>query len=256
MSARELACFWGSYLFGMDELLPNSSVSSPELSMQEGSGCVSVAGVDGGGYGDSAALGCYAESEREASMQMSLRNLTLDRIVCSSWPGNRGCLVTGELYDQQNHYYLPHRYGARATKKASSAGDLHIDSGSENSSAEQGHATVVRYSAEERRERILRYQSKRAKRNFNRKVEYECRKVLADGRRRIRGRFARNEGALKNQEEVNAQKDEDDMWVQLLREEDAKFTSQIANGVLGSPVTANHVPLTSSYGWDSALFLR
>ncbi|KAI4304664.1 hypothetical protein MLD38_040141 [Melastoma candidum] len=50
-----------------------------------------------------------------------------------------------------------------------------------------------RYSPEEKKERIKRYRSKRALRNFNKKIKYACRKTLADGRPRIRGRFARND---------------------------------------------------------------
>ncbi|KAF0890179.1 hypothetical protein E2562_038534 [Oryza meyeriana var. granulata] len=49
-----------------------------------------------------------------------------------------------------------------------------------------------RYSAEERRERIDKYRSKRNQRNFDRKITYACRKTLADSRPRVKGRFARN----------------------------------------------------------------
>ncbi|KAJ8477217.1 hypothetical protein OPV22_020944 [Ensete ventricosum] len=51
---------------------------------------------------------------------------------------------------------------------------------------------VGRYSAEERKERIERYRSKRHQRNFHKKITYACRKTLADGRPRVRGRFVRN----------------------------------------------------------------
>uniref|UniRef100_A0A0E0BR24 CCT domain-containing protein n=1 Tax=Oryza glumipatula TaxID=40148 RepID=A0A0E0BR24_9ORYZ len=53
-------------------------------------------------------------------------------------------------------------------------------------------AAVGRYSAEERRERIEKYRSKRNHRNFERKITYACRKTLADSRPRVKGRFARN----------------------------------------------------------------
>ncbi|KAF0889687.1 hypothetical protein E2562_030165 [Oryza meyeriana var. granulata] len=53
-------------------------------------------------------------------------------------------------------------------------------------------AAVGRYSAEERRERIDKYRSKRNQRNFDRKITYACRKTLADSRPRVKGRFARN----------------------------------------------------------------
>ncbi|XP_062201743.1 zinc finger protein CONSTANS-like [Phragmites australis] len=49
-----------------------------------------------------------------------------------------------------------------------------------------------RYSAEERRERIDKYRSKRNHRNFQKKITYACRKTLADSRPRVKGRFARN----------------------------------------------------------------
>ncbi|CAM8898054.1 unnamed protein product [Rhodiola kirilowii] len=51
---------------------------------------------------------------------------------------------------------------------------------------------ACRYNPEEKKERIERYKSKRAHRNFNKKIKYACRKTLADSRPRIRGRFATN----------------------------------------------------------------
>ncbi|KAL6630594.1 hypothetical protein ACP70R_008981 [Stipagrostis hirtigluma subsp. patula] len=51
----------------------------------------------------------------------------------------------------------------------------------------------ARYSAEERRERIEKYRSKRNQRNFQKKITYACRKTLADSRPRVKGRFARND---------------------------------------------------------------
>ncbi|KAF8696189.1 hypothetical protein HU200_037085 [Digitaria exilis] len=49
----------------------------------------------------------------------------------------------------------------------------------------------ARYTAEERRERIDKYRSKRNHRNFQKKITYACRKTLADSRPRVKGRFAR-----------------------------------------------------------------
>ncbi|PAN19056.1 hypothetical protein PAHAL_3G246500 [Panicum hallii] len=51
---------------------------------------------------------------------------------------------------------------------------------------------VGRYSAEERKEKIERYRTKRNQRNFHKKITYACRKTLADSRPRVQGRFARN----------------------------------------------------------------
>ncbi|KAH6769020.1 CCT motif family protein [Perilla frutescens var. frutescens] len=60
---------------------------------------------------------------------------------------------------------------------------------------EEASFKVGRYSAEERRERIDRYRAKRSRRNFNKTIKYVCRKTLADGRQRVRGRFVRNDAA-------------------------------------------------------------
>ncbi|KAI3915828.1 hypothetical protein MKX01_013284 [Papaver californicum] len=57
----------------------------------------------------------------------------------------------------------------------------------------EGMKKVGRYSAEERKERIAKYRSKRNQRNFTKKIKYACRKTLADSRPRVRGRFMRNE---------------------------------------------------------------
>lgn len=51
---------------------------------------------------------------------------------------------------------------------------------------------VGRYSAEERKEKIGKYRSKRHQRNFHKKITYACRKTLADSRPRVQGRFTRN----------------------------------------------------------------
>ncbi|XP_010259973.1 PREDICTED: two-component response regulator-like APRR1 isoform X2 [Nelumbo nucifera] len=91
----------------------------------------------------------------------------------------------------------------------------------ENCSAE-GSNKAVRYSAEERKERIERYRSKRNQRNFNKKIKYACRKTLADSRPRIRGRFARNEEVGENcqvqwnQSVGDEDEDEDDVWINFL----------------------------------------
>ncbi|CAA7408602.1 unnamed protein product [Spirodela intermedia] len=46
---------------------------------------------------------------------------------------------------------------------------------------------------EERRQKLSRYRKKKTRRNFGRKIEYACRKALADSQPRVRGRFARTE---------------------------------------------------------------
>uniref|UniRef100_A0ACD6AN30 Uncharacterized protein n=1 Tax=Avena sativa TaxID=4498 RepID=A0ACD6AN30_AVESA len=65
-------------------------------------------------------------------------------------------------------------------------------------------AVAVRYSTEERRERIEKYRSKRNQRNFQKKITYACRKTLADSRPRVKGRFARNVDDMADQQEFTA----------------------------------------------------
>ncbi|KAE8704280.1 Detected protein of unknown function [Hibiscus syriacus] len=67
---------------------------------------------------------------------------------------------------------------------------------------------AVRYSVEERKDRILRYLKKRNQRNFNKTIKYACRKTLADRRVRVRGRFARNNTEL-HEDEVDMRKEDD-----------------------------------------------
>nr|XP_024383345.1 uncharacterized protein LOC112286052 isoform X1 [Physcomitrium patens] len=64
--------------------------------------------------------------------------------------------------------------------------------GSASPSFDDGNYRVGKYSMEERKIRITRYQQKRSQRNFNKKIKYACRKTLADSRPRVRGRFAKN----------------------------------------------------------------
>ncbi|GAV64120.1 CCT domain-containing protein [Cephalotus follicularis] len=64
--------------------------------------------------------------------------------------------------------------------------------GNQMPASEDTNIKVGRYTAEERKDRIVRYLKKRNQRNFNKTIKYACRKTLADRRVRIRGRFARN----------------------------------------------------------------
>ncbi|XP_047975136.1 putative zinc finger protein CONSTANS-LIKE 11 [Salvia hispanica] len=64
---------------------------------------------------------------------------------------------------------------------------------------ESDQVKVGRYSAEERKDRILRYLKKRNQRNFNKTIKYACRKTLADKRVRVRGRFAKNNEASQDE---------------------------------------------------------
>ncbi|KAJ6740535.1 ACTIVATOR OF SPOMIN::LUC2 [Salix purpurea] len=69
---------------------------------------------------------------------------------------------------------------------------------------------VGRYTVEEREDIISRYLKKRNQRNFNKTIkmiaatilQYACRKTLADRRVRVRGRFARNNEIVEEENEV------------------------------------------------------
>ncbi|URD92462.1 CCT motif [Musa troglodytarum] len=92
---------------------------------------------------------------------------------------------------------FPH-FKACPVRRVFSTGDLQRLTGmvvsGENHNQEGGEiaAKAARYKPEERKERIVRYRSRRKHRNFHKKITYACRKTLADSRPRVRGRFARN----------------------------------------------------------------
>ncbi|KAK1320788.1 Zinc finger protein CONSTANS-LIKE 5 [Acorus calamus] len=116
-------------------------------------------------------------------------------------------------------------------RRALSAGDLHqrmnsLQLGRSNSESPVANESsrVGRYSAEERRERIERYRTKRNQRNFHKKITYACRKTLADSRPRVRGRFARNgemgESSQSEWRQMDEEEDsccyEEEEWMSLL----------------------------------------
>lgn len=71
---------------------------------------------------------------------------------------------------------------------------------------EDPNLKITRYSAEERKDRILRYLKKRSQRNFNKTIKYACRKTLADKRVRIRGRFAKNNNDICTEDDESVMK--------------------------------------------------
>ncbi|KAL9238922.1 hypothetical protein vseg_013290 [Gypsophila vaccaria] len=85
----------------------------------------------------------------------------------------------------------------------------------ETASIIEGMTKPCRYSPEEKKERIERYRSKRSQRNFNKKIQYTCRKTLADSRPRVRGRFTRND-----EQEKSDCSPPDVQWAQLAGDED------------------------------------
>ncbi|XP_008437311.1 uncharacterized protein LOC103482769 isoform X1 [Cucumis melo] len=121
-----------------------------------------------------------------------------------------------------NHHSLPcpeSDFFSSQIRRVFSTGDLQQNSGNGRSSLmEEGNFKVGRYSAEERKERILKYRAKRTQRNFNKTIKYACRKTLADNRPRIRGRFARNDepGEIPKAACSTREEDEDDFWIEGL----------------------------------------
>ncbi|WOK96931.1 zinc finger protein CONSTANS-LIKE 2-like [Canna indica] len=98
-------------------------------------------------------------------------------------------------------------FNAVPMRRVLSTGDLQGMNALHENYIQEGGAIagrVGRYTAEERKERIERYRSKRNQRNFHKKITYACRKTLADSRPRVRGRFARN-GETETEVEMEAE---------------------------------------------------
>jgi hypothetical protein len=100
-------------------------------------------------------------------------------------------------------------------RRAQSTGDLQRPTvtqvGGGNLSPMYGDTKRVgRFTLEERRQLLQRFQQKRTQRNFNKKIKYACRKSLADKRPRVRGRFARNDESTEHSSRTNGHKLEDD----------------------------------------------
>lgn len=108
---------------------------------------------------------------------------------------------------------------------------------------EDGAFKIGRYTMEERKIRIHRYQQKRTQRNFNKKIKYACRKTLADSRPRVRGRFAKNDEVGEPLVKPES-KDEDEEEDNLMYEEEELFVDEDSSGdlsdVLGMGVKVEH----------------
>lgn len=66
-------------------------------------------------------------------------------------------------------------------------------------------------STEERRVKVQRFLEKRKRRNYRKKISYECRKRVADNRVRVKGRFITKAEAeaLKQQEQKKDEENQD-----------------------------------------------
>ncbi|KAK8934913.1 Zinc finger protein CONSTANS-LIKE 5 [Platanthera zijinensis] len=92
---------------------------------------------------------------------------------------------------------------------------------------------IGRLSAEERKEKINRYMRKKSERNFAKKIQYACRKTLADSRHRVRGRFAKN-GEFSDAAVHNYDGEEEEEV--MMKEEELMFNS---SGILSSDSEVN-----------------
>ncbi|KAK8947595.1 Zinc finger protein CONSTANS-LIKE 5 [Platanthera guangdongensis] len=93
---------------------------------------------------------------------------------------------------------------------------------------------IGRLSAEERKEKINRYMKKKSERNFAKKIQYACRKTLADSRHRVRGRFAKNEEF--SEAAVHNYDGEEEEGEVMMKEEELMFNS---SGILSTDSEVN-----------------
>ncbi|XP_020574129.1 uncharacterized protein LOC110020382 [Phalaenopsis equestris] len=63
----------------------------------------------------------------------------------------------------------------------------------DESKIDESDFKVPKLTLAEKNNKINRYKEKKKARNYNRKINYPCRKILADSRHRVRGRFAKND---------------------------------------------------------------
>ncbi|KAG6542191.1 hypothetical protein Mapa_016424 [Marchantia paleacea] len=153
-----------------------------------------------------------------------------------------------QLSDLQNIHMRPLMQSMR---RVHSTGDIQTLNGmaggasspsSLDRSYEDGGFKIGRYTIEERKIRIHRYQQKRTQRNFNKKIKYACRKTLADSRPRVRGRFAKNdevgEPLMKAKHE-----DEDEEEGDMMYEEEEFFVDEDSSGDLSEVLGMNGVKL-------------
>ncbi|KAL8129863.1 hypothetical protein V2J09_019018 [Rumex salicifolius] len=81
-----------------------------------------------------------------------------------------------------------------ARRRSQRRAESPLSTSNENSLIIQGCIlTATKYNPQEKKERIDRYRYKRNQRNFHKKIQYTCRKTLADSRPRVKGRFVRND---------------------------------------------------------------
>lgn len=121
--------------------------------------------------------------------------------VSAAPPGGTGQALSGKGGVGKLHGSVGSSKGAATMRRVQSAGDLGAHA------AADGNIRIGKLTLEERRQKIQRYREKRYARKYEKKVQYNCRKTLADSRPRVRGRFAKNDDTrakLPEQEKVDA----------------------------------------------------
>ncbi|KAL6003706.1 hypothetical protein ACLOJK_004252 [Asimina triloba] len=160
-------------------------------------------------------------------MQRSFSSQSLDRNPAFPFQPHFSSLLESPNFQTQIPNSAENKKIEGAMRRACSTGDLQQMPDTQSNYAtsyteEAGSLRVGRYSAEERKHRILRYRTKRNQRNFNKTIKvillgwYACRKTLADSRPRVRGRFARNDEAgesIKAPGIHREEEDEEELWV-------------------------------------------
>lgn len=118
----------------------------------------------------------------EAQLQKSVSSGSLSSMECV----NRAAMQQKFLFPG-----VDYGYGMR---RAFSEGDIKT-LGNDNVTLIHSPRPLVisNCTFEERKQKLNRYRNKKAKRNFDRKIKYACRKALADSQPRIRGRFAKTD---------------------------------------------------------------
>ncbi|KAK9103687.1 hypothetical protein Sjap_020941 [Stephania japonica] len=161
-------------------------------------------------------------------MQRSFSTQSLDRKPRFFVPPSFDSPLQNQTFDcfSEDHNQIDQLIGSM--RRVCSAGDIQsIAQSSTTAVTEEGGFKVRRYNAEERKQRINRYRSKRTQRNFNKTIKYACRKTLADSRHRVRGRFARNDetGEIpKVSDQFNRDdEDDEDIWVDGMYDEEEEL---------------------------------
>lgn len=156
-----------------------------------------------------------------------------------------------QLSDLQNVHHI--RPLMQSMRRVHSTGDIQTLNGMtgggtspsslDRPNYEDGGFKIGRYTMEERKIRIHRYQQKRTQRNFNKKIKYACRKTLADSRPRVRGRFAKNDdvGEAQVKHEIKDEDEEEDNIMGF--EEEEFFVDEDSSGDLSDVLGMSGVKL-------------